>query len=156
MTTFLAIIKFIGWRGALALLFALLALNAVRERDAQELRAVTAEGAAATAAALVAAKNTALLSAADALGRCAVDIRNAGSANNDWRNVTGQVNNLLGECQAENRRVSEDARNARRRAEQIEAQAERDMGNSVKRFQNATPPCVSALKTMGAACAGQL
>lgn len=154
MNAMVALVKWLGWRGLLALVFLGAGLWMMADRDAQARRAAQAEAMLSQRDETIRAKNEALRAAARALGTAAANIRIAARANSGWQDTVGTVTGLLDACQAENTRVSEDARKARALAERIEAQAERQIGDSLKRWNARSPQCDAALKSMEAACEG--
>lgn len=153
---FITFIRWLGWRGLLCLVLLGMLVMANRARDQVQRQVDALQAKVDVAATDLRASAAALGQSRAALNRAAGDIRLAVQAGRDWSSTVGTVNGLLTECQAENVRLGEDARQARARAAAITTAAERGISAAGKRFNSATPHCIASLKQMEAACSGQL
>lgn len=156
LKTVISFIRWLGWRGILAaVLLAMLAWsNASRDRIAAKL--VNARHALGSAELALRAANVVMTDAADELRRTEAAQRACALNTGEWSKTTGVVNEMLGQCQAENTRLAIDAKRAQVIARAAERRAENSIDAAGQRFNAASPHCIAALKQMESACTGQL
>lgn len=154
MTTFLAVCKWIGWRGFLALAFLVMGLLTMADRDAQARRADQADARIAVLDQLLGRKNDALRTCSGALRRDAVQFKSMAENTSGWNSAIDTVSGVLLACQSENVRLSAAAAGAQRKAAAVEAAARKRLSTSLQKWDSRSAECTAAAKLMEAKCEG--
>lgn len=152
MTQFLAVLKFIGWRGALALIFLATALAQMRALDSANYQVEVQKGAVTILAARNDLQRRELETATAGAEQCKTNLQALAANGSAWSNTVNTVNGYLQSCQAENGRLAQAAHQAKTKMRAAEAKAARDMSTAAERFNAASPDCMAARKEMALKC----
>lgn len=151
-----SVVRWIGWRGFIAIFLLVMLMLTNRERDRVQKTADDRAAKLLVAASALSNASSQLSTAHASLNRASMQLRECSSNSEAWSSTAGVINQHLAVCQAENSRLGEDARAARARADAITSSANRGISAASKRFNSASPHCVAALKQMEVSCTGQL